>query len=110
MKEFLEKAREYLQIPLTIISESKKVRALIAGLVVVLAGKIGLDFSEAEVLGVIGLICSYIVGQGVADMGKEKAKVEATERTVLVGKITEANLADEDEADSSGPSCGFMSR
>ena len=34
-----------------------------------------LPISEEQVLGIAGIIVSYIVGQGIADNGKEAAKI-----------------------------------
>lgn len=56
---------------------SKKFLAALAGAAVVVLNKaIGLELPEADVLKILGVIASYIVGQGIADHGKEKAKVE----------------------------------
>jgi uncharacterized membrane protein (DUF441 family) len=55
---------------------SKKFIALLAGILVWLAGKSGLALTSADVTPVLYLIGTYIGGQALADIGKEKAKVE----------------------------------
>lgn len=60
---------------------SKKFLATVIGAVVIaLASALGL--SEEQATKVAAMICAYIIGQSVADVGKEKAKVEAS----LAGK------------------------
>lgn len=55
---------------------SKKAAAMVAAVIMQVVGKkIGLD--EAQVQGIVYSIIAYIVGQGIADHGKEAAKVEA---------------------------------
>ena len=56
---------------------SKKFVAMIVGLIVIIVGKLGLNLDPEAVTKVVGLIMAYIVGQGIADNGKEAAKVEA---------------------------------
>ena len=56
--------------------KSKKFQVLIIGLVVTVGGKLGFDLDTETITAIVGLVASYIVGQGVADHGKEKAKVE----------------------------------
>lgn len=64
------------------ILSSKKGVATITGAVVAVGAKLGLS----EALGtqvatiVVTLVSTYVIGQGAADLGKEKAKVEATEK------------------------------
>ncbi len=56
---------------------SKKFVAMLAGLIVTLTAKIGWNIDETTITQAVALIGTYIAGQGLADMGKEKAKVEA---------------------------------
>ena len=56
---------------------SKKFVAMIVGLIATLVAKIGWDVPEETIAKVVALIASYIIGQGVADAGKERAKIEA---------------------------------
>lgn len=70
---------------------SKKALAAMAGTVaatlVTVAGKQGwaLDPAAAESLVkvILGLVGAYVLGQGVADWGKEKAKVESAAKELL---------------------------
>jgi hypothetical protein len=49
------------------------------GLVAAVGVKIGLEPAASDGIGtqVVALVSSYLLGQGIADMGKERAKVEA---------------------------------
>jgi hypothetical protein len=65
------------------IPKSKKLRASLAGGVVVLLVNalrehLGMSEIAAQELAqqVVYIVGAYVVGQGVADLGKEKAKVE----------------------------------
>mgnify|MGYP003651946408 CR=1 FL=1 len=53
---------------------SKKFLATIIGAVVVALGS-AFGISEAETTKIAGMICSYVLGQGIADHGKEAKKV-----------------------------------
>lgn len=66
--------------------KSKKFLALLAGLVVWLASLLGADLSNEQVLPVMLTIASYIVGQGIADKGKEAVKEAA--KAEAAGKKT----------------------
>lgn len=55
---------------------SKKFLAMLAGVLVWLSSKAGLGLSESDVMPLLLLIGGYIGAQGLADIGKEKAKVE----------------------------------
>ena len=52
---------------------SKKAIAMIVGLIVSIAGKVGLDLPTEDLTAVLSPVLAYILGQGVADVGKEKA-------------------------------------
>ena len=54
---------------------SKKAVAMIAGLIVSVAGKYGLELPIEELTALLSPILAYIVGQGLADVGKERAKL-----------------------------------
>ncbi len=56
--------------------QSKKAVAMVGGVLVGLAGKVGLNLPAEELTAVLSPILAYILGQGVADAGKEKALVE----------------------------------
>ena len=49
---------------------SKKAIATLVGLIVVWAGKRGLNLDPEEVTKIVSLIVAYVVGQSVADHGK----------------------------------------
>ena len=55
---------------------SKKFIASLAGVVVSLVGTIGIDLPADSIMAILSPLMAYIVGQGVADAGKEKAKIE----------------------------------
>lgn len=63
-----------------LLSSKKFVAALIAALVW-LGGKVGLSVDTETMAGIVGPIVAYVLGQGMADFGKEKA--------VLVEKASE---------------------
>jgi hypothetical protein len=56
---------------------SKKAIAGIAGAVMILVGRLGLDIDSELVTQFVSIVVAYIVGQGIADYGKEGAKIEA---------------------------------
>ena len=48
-----------------------------AAILVVIANSAGLTaLSESTLMMILGVIGTFIVGQGLADLGKEKAKIE----------------------------------
>ena len=58
------------------ILTSKKAWAAIVACLVWCLGRFGWDVPAAELLPVIGILCTFIAGQALADVGKEKAKIE----------------------------------
>ncbi len=56
---------------------SKKALAALATLLVILLQAMGLPITEEMVNQILVIAGSYIVGQGIADHGKEAAKVHA---------------------------------
>ena len=58
--------------------ESKKFRAALSAMVVVVLGTV-LGLSEEQAQQLVEIAMAYIVGQGLADNGKEAKKVEAAE-------------------------------
>ena len=56
--------------------KSKKALTAIAAAIVAAGGKIGWDVSTDELMPILTPLMAYIVGQGIADHGKERAKVE----------------------------------
>lgn len=55
---------------------SKKLVAAAIGVIVAVGGRLGLDLSTEDVALIVGPIVAYILGQGIADHGKEAAKVK----------------------------------
>ncbi len=76
---------KYVKMLFEILAESKKARALIVGLLALalipVSQKVGLEVDEALIEKGVMLIAAYLLGQGLADLGKEKAKVEAGEKS-----------------------------
>ena len=64
---------------------SKKFLATIIGAVVVALGS-ALGISDEQTTKIAGLIVAYVLGQGVADMGKEKIAAEA-----VIAEATKGN-------------------
>lgn len=62
---------------------SKKFLALLAALIVWAVSFLGLDLEMGKVLPVLGTIAAYIVGQGVADHGKEAVKQQVMRDAAL---------------------------
>ena len=56
---------------------SKKFLAALIAAIVWVAGKAGLHASTEMVSGIVGPIVAYVLGQGIADHGKEAAKIAA---------------------------------
>ena len=64
---------------ITDLFQSKKALAAMAAVIVGLAAKLGFEISTDELLPILSPLMAYIVGQGIADHGKERAKVEAAQ-------------------------------
>lgn len=62
------------------IFQSKKATAALAGVLLTLlspfAHKIGWQLTGDQVASVLVILGSFIIGQGIADAGKERAKIE----------------------------------
>lgn len=95
---------------LTGLFGSKKALAAMAGTVtstlVLMAAKhgYGLDPAAAETLVkvILGIVGAYVLGQGVADWGKEGAKVQAAAMEVAM-KAERSHLDAMDAAEASEP-------
>ena len=59
-----------------VLSSKKALMAFVSILVWVVA-KTGLEYDAADILPIVAPLWAYIFGQGLADLGKEKAKVDA---------------------------------
>ncbi len=59
------------------ILKSKKAQAMIVGLILTLFhNTLGIELDPVEVGEIVALIVAYIIGQGVADVGKERVRAE----------------------------------
>lgn len=56
---------------------SKKALTMILSALVWVLGRFGLDLDVAEILPVVAPMWAYVLGQGLADIGKSKSQVEA---------------------------------
>lgn len=56
---------------------SKKFIATVGGIIVSLVAKTGMNLPAEHVLGILGTVGAYVLGQGIADSGKEAAKITA---------------------------------
>lgn len=74
------------------ILESKKFQAAVVAVFLAFAGYLA-GFSTEQVLTLIGPILIYIGGQGLADVGKEKARME-TQGPVQLGEVVMAAVKD----------------
>lgn len=64
------------------VLSSKKAMAAITGILLIISKSLGLPITEEMLYQILTMIGTYIVGQGVADIGKpaEQAKVAASYR------------------------------
>ena len=65
--------------PIVDLIKSKKALTAIAAVIIAVAAKAGWDVSTDELMPILTPLMAYIVGQGIADHGKERAKVEKGE-------------------------------
>ena len=59
------------------ILASKKALAAAAGVIVALVGKLGIQLDTDALIVLISPVVAFCIGQGIADNGKEAAKVMA---------------------------------
>ena len=64
---------------------SKKFMTALVSCLAGLAAKLGWQLSPDEIMAILSPALAYIVGQGVADHGKERAKVEAANQAGAPG-------------------------
>lgn len=72
------------------LAGSKKFLVLITGLIVAGAAKLGLHLDDQTVAEIVGLFAAWLIGQGVADHGKEAAKINAA-TAIMSGNQDPAN-------------------
>lgn len=81
------------------IFQSKKATAALAGVLLTLlspfAHRIGWQLTGDQVASVLVILGSFIIGQGIADAGKERAKIEMRYRS-----SPETGLLDDSEEHS----------
>lgn len=58
------------------ILKSKKFQAALIGLIVIVAKEFVPALDEVSITEMLMTLVAYIIGQGIADHGKEKAKIE----------------------------------
>lgn len=61
------------------IFKSKKFWMAVVGIVAMIVSSFIPAITEEMIMGIAGIIISYILGQGIADNGKEAAKIEEGE-------------------------------
>lgn len=78
IKDELKKMNKNLESgnPLAAIFKSKKGLALVAAIGLTALKQFGVDIDNQEFIGILSLLGVYITGQGIADHGKERAKIE----------------------------------
>lgn len=59
------------------ILKSKKFQAMLIGLLAVTLSHYVPEIDETTATQIVALVVSYIVGQGIADHGKEREKIKA---------------------------------
>ena len=55
---------------------SKKFVAMIIGMIITIAASVGFNLDPELVTLLVGMVVTYIASQAVADVGKEKAKLQ----------------------------------
>ena len=60
--------------------KSKKFLAALASVLVAVGAKVGWNITTEELLPILSPLMAYIVGQGIADNGKERAKIEKIDK------------------------------
>lgn len=68
---------KFVKTLLTNLFGSKKFVAAVVSFVAMLTGRLGLNIPMEDLVPVVGPFWLYIVGQALADHGKERAKVTA---------------------------------
>ena len=83
---------KYLKLPFEILSESKKARALIVSVLIVLlaplAAKLGYVLTSEHLAAIVTLATGYMVGQGISDNGKGAEQL----RDRRIGRLGELNM------------------
>ena len=72
---------------------SKKFLAAVAGVLVSIAARYGLNLSETEVAGILAIFISYILAQGQTDKGKGAAQVQAAAAAIIADQEGGPNVS-----------------
>ena len=78
--------------------KSKKFLMAILGVAVAIAARFGLNLDTAALYAVVSPIIAYIIGQGLADTGKEKAMIENGGRLAVADKLLDAAGKEKEDA------------
>lgn len=80
-----------LKLALTELFTSKKAMATMVGMIITVAGKYGLQLPEDVVYSLLGLIGTFVIGQGIADVGKNfMSSVEVPQPSTTSPKLLAA--------------------
>lgn len=71
---------------------SKKFLTMIVGLAVTLTAKLGWNVDSETIWQVVTIVAAGITGQGLADLGKERAKADAVATAVVTPGVTAAQM------------------
>jgi hypothetical protein len=81
-----------LKVLLAEIFTSKKALAAIVGLLMIGAQKAGFAISEETLYQVLGVLGTYVLGQGIADVGKPAAEVASKTGPVVVSVFADNRI------------------
>ena len=68
---------------------SRKFLAAIAGVIIPLLKKVGVELDLEALIMIESVIVAFIIGQGIADHGKEKARIETEPKLILAKSVVE---------------------
>lgn len=71
--------------------KSKKFVVMLAGILLAVANRLGLNLDPGLLQEILGMLGAFIVAQGIADHGKERAKVEITAQAALTAATVSAS-------------------
>ena len=75
LEQTLEKSGAFKSTVVSIF-QSKKALAALAAIAIGVSRSLGWNIPEENFIGILSILGVYITGQGIADHGKEKAKIE----------------------------------
>jgi hypothetical protein len=84
-----------LKTLLTEIFTSKKALAAMSGLCVIAAKRLGLDIDDATMYSALAMIGSFIIGQGLTDIGKPAAEITSGKSSPVVVSVFADNRIEE---------------